>query len=188
MLNVDSILNLSKGFNTKRKKEGDADTVFCTLKFDECQIQCDAGDELLGMPIGWLEATHYDAQGAPLRPFTLSNKRSEFQVNAVIRGTKDTEGKLSLTAAVLTDVEIRLGENWVYLAGVLSWEARGDEVEDLALLLGKTCGIKGEIDWSKQEELLPRAAPPEPDEKFNTMMQRLRGPKPNQDQTQTGAP
>lgn len=188
MLNIDTILDIAKQFATKRKKEGDSDIVCCVLKFDECQIQRDAGDELLGMPIGWLTATHYDEQGVPLRPFTLSNKKSEFKVSAVIRGAKETEGKLTLVQATMTDIEVRLGENWAYLAGALSWEARGDEVEDLALLLGKTCAIKGEIQWPQQDELLPRRAPAPPDEKFNDMMSRLRGPKPNQDQTQPPAP
>jgi hypothetical protein len=159
MLKIDSICNLAKSFKTGVKKDAGAKTVKCTLSFSDCPIDRDSGDELLGMSIGWLTATHFDEQGAPLKRFTLSNREAAFRVSATIKGVKG-EGALVLLQADLSNVEITLTTNGVILDGTFTWEAAGDEVEDLVPLLDKTCLFVAEV-HAVQQELPLRAKPVE---------------------------
>lgn len=151
MIRIDSVADISRAFSRKIIKDGDAEVVKCVLKFSDCPLDRDIGDELLGMPIGWLTSTHYNEMGEPLRPFNMSEKRQEFQVNGTIEG-RPTEGNLSIIGGTLKDVDIRLDLNKILVGGVFLWDPRDGE-EAVNCLLGKTCVVKLTVTCQRQGEL-----------------------------------
>lgn len=158
MIKLDTILELGKSLTAKSQKgEGGVEVVNAIVKFSALPIDRESIDEVLGMPIGWSQIL-YDEQGAPLRQFYIGVAGRELRVSGAIKGPKG-EPTLALLQAELTDVELTLTNLGALLDGTLTWAARGDEVEDVSELLGKTCTAKWEItDGSQVDMFRPSAA------------------------------
>ena len=153
MIVLDTICELAKTLSTKvEKSESSVEVVNCSLKFSAVTIDRDTVDELLGMSIGWCRDHLFDEQGAPVRSFTLSVHGRALSVSGSIQGVKG-EHVLSLLQAELSDVRLSLVNLGAVCEGKLTWAARGDEVEDVMLLLGKTCGVHWELRDAGQEDL-----------------------------------
>lgn len=155
MLKLDTILDLGRSMSVKREKgDDDSEIVSATLKFTGLAIDRDSIDELMGsVSIGWSTDSLFDEQGAPIRPLTFSLDGTELSVTGVISGANG-QPRLSLIQANLSAVNITLANLGGSVAGTLSWKARGDEVEDIADMLGKTCKAVVTIQDGQQRDLL----------------------------------
>ena len=153
MIKIDTICKVSKTFTAKADKdESGMPTTTAKIKFSELQVDRDTIDELLGEPIGWCQQTLFDEQGAPRRRYGLTVYGREHRVSGTIGGVKAKQA-LSLLQADLTDVHLTLIPLGAMVEGTLSWCARGDEVEDLADLLGESCAAHWEITEGEQGDL-----------------------------------
>jgi hypothetical protein len=145
MIRIDSVLTLAKSITAKTTKDGSGMPVtIAQVKFADMLVDRDALDELLGVPLGWCRTCLYDEQGAPLRRFGLQVFGRTLRVSGTVTGTKPGE-TLSLLQADLDDTELRCVPLGALMNGVLTWAARGDEVEDVSELLGRLCSARWEI-------------------------------------------
>jgi hypothetical protein len=122
------------------------------MKYTAMPVQREHMDELLGMPFGWASLALFDDQGAPYRGLNISTTRDTLRVTGKISGPKG-EPRLVLTGASLSDVESSLISLGAVTGGTLTWVARGDEVEDVCQLLGKTCRAEFQITDGDQDDL-----------------------------------
>lgn len=153
MITIDSVLTLAKSFTAKSTKGASGELVTVgQVKFDDLQVDRDALDELVGMPVGWCRGALYDEQGAPLRRFGVSVYGRMLRVSGTIAGTKPHQ-VLSLLQADLEDIELRCVPLGALLGGKLTWAARGDEVEDVSELLGRICNAKWEITDGESDDM-----------------------------------
>lgn len=157
MITLNSICELSKTLSTKvEKSEAGVEVVNCALKFSGVSVDRDTLDELLGMPIGWCQDKFFDEAGTPVRTLSIGMHGRELAVSGTIRGVK-AEQSLRLLQADLTDIRFSLVNLGAVFEGKLTWLARGDEVEDVMLLLGKTCGVSWEIHDTGQQDMFAGA-------------------------------
>ena len=138
-IHLKSTCEVAKAFSVRREKQpDDAEIVVAHLKIAECMIDRDQLDELCGQPVGWSTGALYDELGAPLARVTLTLHRSDWTAAGVIRGgDKSTDPRLTLKDAELSAVTLELAPLGALLACQLSWAAAGDEVDDIADMLGK---------------------------------------------------
>ena len=156
-----TVATVAKGFSVKREKaDDDTEHVVAHLKFSDAFVERDIIDELLRQPIGWADGALFDEFGAPRGRWTISADRAEFGITGTIEGgTKRTDPRLTLAnGATLTDLSVELTKLGGLLSGAIAWEARGDEVEDVHELLGKTCAIEVVLTDGGQQDLLGKAA------------------------------
>ena len=155
---------LTGGFSMKPQKDGDHGKTrdVCRLKFAELFLTRDQVDEVARQRPDWHKCL-FDDLGAPIGRLEIALVETSFTVTGTIAGT-DGEGTLKLLEADLTKVKVAPTVLGAVLSGVLSWTARGDEVEDLAGLLGQLVDCAWRLTGSEQQcDLLrdaPAAAPP----------------------------
>lgn len=158
MINLDTVLELGKTFSAKSEKDDDKhEIVRAHVKFTALAVDRDTCDELIGtVPLGWTSSVLFDGMGAPIARLTLSLDDRQLKVTGSIRGAND-EGSLPLMQAALTDIEITLVKLGAWVSGSLAWQAKGDEVEDVTDLLGKTCKAIWRITSEEQQDMLRSA-------------------------------
>lgn len=156
MIRIKSTCEVAKSFSVKREKQADdTEVVIAHLKIAECMVDRDQLDELCGQPVGWSTSALYDEFGAPRAHVTLTLHRCEWSASGVIRGgDKSTDPRLTLKDAELSSVTLELAPLGALLACQLSWVAAGDEVDDIADMLGKLCGVDLDVTDGGQQDLL----------------------------------
>lgn len=159
MLRLNTILELAKTFSAKSEKDDDkAEIVRAHIKFSAMSVDRDSVDELIGsVPVGWTTHVLFDDMGVPIAPLTLSLDGIALRVTGTIAGAND-QAKLPLMQADLTDITITLVKLGALVSGSLAWNAKGDEVEDVTDLLGKTCKITADVFGDSQGDLLRDSA------------------------------
>lgn len=158
-MKLNATAEVAKSFTAKRvKDEDDADSaVACALKFSELLVERAEIDELVGLPLGLTERL-FDELGAPLAPLTLSSKKRALEVSG--RVSFNTSRLTLGSDCELTDIAVTLKELGGLLEATLTWSARGDEVEDVAELLGRTCHLELTVAPPKQADLVDQARAP----------------------------
>ena len=159
-IKLSATCDVAKSFAVKREKQADdTETVVAHLKISDVLVDRDQLDELCAQPIGWSQAALFDEFGAPLLHATLELHRVEWRLSGVIRGG-DTKAspRLTLKDADVTALTLELTKHGALMACALSWQAAGDEVDDVADLLGKTCAIECVLTDGGQGDLLGRRA------------------------------
>jgi|GEM_PF-7114484 len=158
---IESIAEIGKALNIRAEKAKDeTPIVVAHMGFKGLLIAREVIDALLGQKIGWAQSTLYDELGAPVARMSLDLHKLEVFVTGAIKGNDETQEKLVLTDASLTDIVITLSSvtpNLALLQGSLSWQAAGDEVADAEPLLGKTCVMNVSLSANKQGDLLKAA-------------------------------
>lgn len=153
MIQINSILEISKSFSAKATKDdAGVATTIAQIKFSGLPVDRDCIDELLGMPVDWCRGALFDEQGAPLKRFGVSVYGRSLRVSGTICGPRRTPS-LPLLQAELTDAALTLVPLGGVLDGTLTWGARGDEVSDVSDLLGKTCAAVWEVTDSGQGDM-----------------------------------
>jgi hypothetical protein len=160
MIKLDTVCKLAKSIKASAvKDDSGVPTTIAQLKFSELDIRDrDAVDELLGMPIGWCRTALYDEQGAPLKRFGVSVYGRLHRISGSLCGPKPNQ-VLSLLQAELEEVWLRLTPLGALAEGMLTWAARGDEVEDVMELLGNTVSAKWELTDAGQEDMFGATSP-----------------------------
>lgn len=157
MLNIETVCEVGKGLTVKREKSEDDDIVRCHLKFSGCEVEREAIDQLLGLPVGLVQS-FFDDLGAPLAKLELAAPGRELGATGRIIGAKPREVLTLGADCELTDIEVALKELGGLLSGTLTWTARGDEVEDVTDLLGRTCKVHATIIEPQGDLLKPARA------------------------------
>lgn len=153
MMKLDTICNIAKTFTAKvTKDESGAPTCVAQVKFKDLKVDRDVIDELLGEAVGWCRTTLYDEQGAPRKRYGLTVFGRSLRVSGGISGPKENP-TLPLLQAELSDLYLTLIPLGAMVEGTLTWGARGDEVDDVADLLGKTCSARWEITDGDQADM-----------------------------------
>lgn len=153
MIKLDTICNIAKTFTAKAETdESGAPTTTAKVKFSDLQVTIETVDELIGEAIGWARGTLYDEQGAPRRRYGITVFGRTLRVSGGISGPKERP-TLALLQAELTDVYLTLIPLGAMVEGTLTWGARGNEVEDVSELLGRTCSANWEITDGDQADL-----------------------------------
>lgn len=161
-IHLNSTCRLAKAFSVKREKqEDDTERVIAHLKIGETFIDRDQVDELLRQPIGWSTSALFDELGAPRARLTLSmGGVHPLTFVGVIRGEDTRNGpKLTLKEAAIDGVALELTKLGAALSCQLSWQAAGDEIDDISEMLGSTCAIVGTIEDGGQRDLLSSLPP-----------------------------
>lgn len=161
-IHLNSTCRLAKAFSVKREKqEDDTERVIAHLKIGETFIDRDQVDELLRQPIGWSSEALFDEFGAPRARLTLSlGGAHPLTFVGVIRGEDVAKGpKLVLKEAAIDGVALELTKLGAMLSCQLSWQAAGDEIDDISDMLGLTCAIVGTIEDGGQKDLLASLPP-----------------------------
>ena len=159
-IHLKSTAQVAKTFAIKREKApDDSEVVIAHLKISDVLIDRDQLVVLCAQPIGWSQTALFDELGAPLLHATLELHRVEWRLSGVIRGG-DTKAspRLTLKGADVTALTLELTKHGALMACALSWQAAGDEVDDVADLLGKTCAIECVLTDGGQGDLLGRRA------------------------------
>lgn len=156
MIRITSTATLAKSFSVKREKTDDeSEHVVAHLKISDCLVDRDQLDEIIGLPVGWSTGALFDELGAPLARLTLGLARRELLFNGVIKGgEKSTDPKLKLKDAEISGITLELTKLGALLGCSLSWLAAGDEVDDIADMLGAICAVDCVLSGSGQQELL----------------------------------
>jgi hypothetical protein len=151
---LETICQVAKSLKTGVAKDGAVETVECELKFASLPVPRDVMDELLGLPIGWSAAALFDDQGAPLRLMSISVEGRALRVTGKISGPGG-DPSLVLLQAELTEIACGLCNLGGVVEGKLTWPAKGDEVEDVMELLGKTCRVEWQVSDGKADDMFP---------------------------------
>lgn len=153
MIKFSTICNVSKIFTAKADTdESGVPTITARVKFFDLPVDRDTIDELLGETIGWCRGTLFDEQGAPRRRYGITVFGRSLRVSGGISGPKG-KPTLALLQAELSDVYLTLIPLGAMIEGTLTWCARGDEVEDVSDLLGRTCTAAWEITDGGQDDM-----------------------------------
>lgn len=159
-IHIKSTAKVAKTFRVAREKLGDDnERVIAHLRVSDIMIDRDQLDELCGQPIGWSRDALFDEFGAPRARLTLSLAGRDLMLTGGIDGgRKSTDPKLRLKAAGLDGITLELIKHGALFAAQLSWTAAGDEVDDVAGLLGRACNLDVAIEDGGQRDLLAGAA------------------------------
>lgn len=157
-IQIDATCEVAKTFSVKREKgPDDVEVVVAHLKVADVLLSRDQLDEVAGMPIGWSYTALFDDQGAPYQRMTLGIPRLDLTATGVIRGGSEDEPRapsLTLRDATVSGIELDLTTYGALLSCGLAWKAAGDEVDDIADLLGKLCGFRVTLADGGQRDLL----------------------------------
>ncbi len=160
-IDINATCEVAKSFSVKReKRDDDTEAVIAHLKIAELLLDRDQVDEIVGLPIGWSSQSLFDEFGAPLVNMALVLGRKDLTLSGVIRGGKDDESgpRLTLRDAEVSGITLDLTKLGALLSCGLAWEAAGDEVDDIADMLGKLCAIEAQLSDGGQGDLLRSAA------------------------------
>ncbi len=155
MINVRSTCKVAKSFSVKREKAADeSERIVANLKISDALVDREQLDELCQQPIGWAETALFDDMGAPRASLTLTLHRDDLTLSGVIKGgDKSHYPKLTLKGAELGAVTLELTKFGALLGGTLSWIAAGDEVDDIADMLGCECSFVVVITDGGQDDM-----------------------------------
>lgn len=144
-IEVNNTIEVASSFSVKlRRHEDDIDS-YARLKFTEHFIDREYSDEMLGLPIH-ATALLYGEDGIPVTKITIGRKHIVYLFAGAITGNKNRNEQIALTGDTqIEKAELQLVENGALLSAQLVWKVKGDEVELLKPLLGKTCIINGLI-------------------------------------------
>ncbi len=151
---------LSKGLAVKREqRDNHTEIVVCTIGIADAFVDRDQLDELLSLPIGWSTGALFDESGAPLAPMTLEPHRGDWTASGVINGgERPGAGGIKLGMAEVSALTLTLTALGALASCKLTWDAHGDEVEDLTGLLGRECNLVLVLTDGGQGDLLGRRA------------------------------
>jgi hypothetical protein len=153
MIKLDTVCDLSANFNAKSKKDREGvPATIGKITFTDLQIDRDVIAALIDMPLDWVLKSFYDDQGAPTRRFFLGVRDRRWRVSGGLNGPKPGQA-LVLLQADLEKVELDLIPNGALMCGRLTWAARGDEVEEIAPILGTAVRALWEITDSAQPDM-----------------------------------
>jgi hypothetical protein len=160
MIHLKTTCEVAKAFQVKREKQADdSEVVIAHLKIAEVMISRDELDEICAQPIGWSAGALFDDFGAPRAHVTLTLHRAEWSASGVISGgEKSSDPKLRLKDAEIGSLTLDLTKLGALLACQLSWIAAGDEVDDIADMLGKLCAVDLVVTDGGQGDMLKPAA------------------------------
>lgn len=160
MIELTSTATLSKSLSVKHETRDDkSEVVVCTLGLADVFVDRDQLDELLSLPIGWSTGALFDAGGAPLAPMTLEPHRGDWTASGVINGgERPGAGGIKLGVAEVSALTLTLTALGALASCKLTWDAHGDEVEDLTGLLGRECNLVLVLTDGGQGDLLGRRA------------------------------
>lgn len=160
MIRLKSTCEVAKSFAVKREKApDDTEVVVAHLRIAEVMIGRDELDELCGQPVGWSTDALFDEFGAPRAHLSLTLHRSEWSASGVISGgSKPADPRLRLKDAELGSLSLDLTKLGALLACQLSWVAAGDEVDDIADMLGQVCACEVVVSDGGQADMLKRDA------------------------------
>ena len=155
-IQINATCEVAKSFSVKREKIDDGtEIVVAHLKVADVMLDREQIDEIVGLPIGWSQSALFDDQGAPYRRFTIGVPRTDLAATGVIRGGRDDDGpSLTLRDAELSAITLDLTTLGALLSCGLAWRAAGDEVDDIADLLGKLCAFSVSLVDGGQRDLL----------------------------------
>ena len=155
-IHLKSTAQVAKTFAVKREKTDDeSESVVAHLKIADCLVDRDQLDEIIGLPVGWSTAALFDDLGAPVARLTLGLARRELLFTGVIKGgEKSTDPKLKLKDATVDGITLELTKLGALLSCQLSWTAEGDEIDDIADMLGAICAVEAVLSTSGQQDLL----------------------------------
>lgn len=156
MIELISTGTLSKSLAVKRETRDDkSEVVVCTLGLADVFVDRDQLDELLGMAVGWSTGALYDEGGAPRVPMALTPHRGEWTASGVIsEGIKPRAASIKINTAEVSALALDLTKLGALAALKLTWDAVGDEVEDLTDLLGRECRVTLAFTDGGQQDLL----------------------------------
>lgn len=154
-INIHSTCLVAKSFSVKREKQSDeSEKIVAHLKIADALIDRDQLDELCQQPIGWSTAALFDDMGAPRAPLTLALHRDDLTLSGVIKGGDNTDSpRLKLKDAEVGGLTLELTKFGALLGGTLSWIAAGDEVDDIADMLGCECSLVVVIQDGGQKDI-----------------------------------
>jgi hypothetical protein len=156
-IHINATATLAKTFSVKREKQADdSENVVAHLKIADVAIDRDQIDVLCGQPVGWSTGALFDELGAPRARLSLSLvPRARLTLSGVIDGGKKPhDPQLKLKEADVDAIVIDLTNLGALLCCQLSWTADGDEVNDVADMLGKVCNINVTLQDGAQGDLL----------------------------------
>lgn len=156
IIRINATAQLPKTFRVAREKLDDhTEQVIAHLRVSDIMIDRDQLDEIIGLPVGWATGALFDDLGAPVARLTLGLTRRELLLTGVIKGgEKSTDPKLKLKDATVDGITLELTKLGALLACQLSWTAEGDEVDDIADMLGALCAVDAVLSTSGQQDLL----------------------------------
>jgi hypothetical protein len=159
-IHINATCQVAKSFSVKREKQADdSETVVAHLKVGEIMLDRDQLDELCAQPIGWSAGALFDEFGAPRAHLSLVlTPRGKVTLSGVVDGgKKPADPRLKLKDADVGSIMLDLTKLGAMLSCQLSWAAAGDEVDDIADMLGKTCNIVAVLEDGGQGDLLDSA-------------------------------
>ena len=159
-IEINATCEVAKSFSVKReKRDDDTEAVIAHLKIADVMLDREQIDEVIGLPIGWAQSALFDEFGAPRAALTLALAREDWTLTGTISGgDKPGSPALTLSDAQVSGIELALTTHGALLSCGLAWRAAGDEVDDIADLLGKLCAIVVAIQDGGQGDLLRPAA------------------------------
>ncbi len=156
-IEVNTTCEVAKSFAVKRRKNGGTLQTVAALKFSQVFIDREYSDEMLGLPIA-ATALLYGEDGLPVSVITIGRKHIVYQFAGVITGNRNKDEQIKLAKDTeVAKCELQLAPNGALLTGILLWQVRGDEVEDLEPLLGQTCVLNGLIVLPEQIDAFSQA-------------------------------
>lgn len=159
-LNIESNCKLGKAFTAKLEKQADDKPQLVTgnLKFTEAMVTREQIDWLLSQPTGWCNCL-YDELGAPLLRAKIHRPKAKWLAQGELTGP-DGDPQFNLVDATLSHVAVVLANKSGELSGSLSWNAVGDEVDDLQGMLGHLVTLRLTLSGSGQRDLYDDPAEP----------------------------
>jgi hypothetical protein len=154
VLKIDSVCKLGKTIKATSKKDAKGvPTTIASIKFSELKILGIAGvNQLLGEKDGWAQTALYDDQGIPRKRFGISVYGRLHRVSGGLNGPKPNQA-LVLLQADLEEVWLQLTPSGALAEGMLTWAARGDEIEDVSEILGTLVRAVWEITDGGQDDM-----------------------------------
>lgn len=155
-IRISATCEVAKSFSVKReKRDDDTEAVIAHLKIADVMLDREQIDEVIGLPIGWAQSALFDEQGAPYRRLTLGVPRTDLTLTGTIAGgDKPDSPRLTLKDAEVSGITLDLTTLGALLSCGLAWVAAGDEVDDIADMLGKLCGFHVVLTDGGQGDLL----------------------------------
>ena len=155
-IHINATAQIAKSFSVKREKtDDDTESVIAHLKISDAMLDREQIDEVIGLPIGWAQSALFDDFGAPRAALTLALARDDWTLTGTISGgDKPGSPSLTLSDAQVIGIELALTKHGALLSCGLAWVAAGDEVDDIADMLGKLCAIRVVLTGSGQGDLL----------------------------------
>lgn len=154
-MKIETICKVGKAFSAKREKAGEdegGEIVVAHLKISEIVIDRTQLDFLLRQPVGWCTRSLFDDSGMPWLRAGLDLLSAKWTARGALSGPNGRP-RLNLKEAKFSGASVLLIALGGELSGELTWTAAGDEVEDVAAMLGAmvTCSLAlddgGQSDW-----------------------------------------